>query len=249
MKVRTLFFSDAHLGSRHSKSSDLLEYLREIKDVPEKIYIIGDFIDGWKLKRNWCWNDDCNLVVRKLLGFVKKGSQIYYVIGNHDEFLRRFLPESERIDFGSVALSNEFVHVTANGKRLLVVHGDKFDVSIKYAKWLCFLGDWGYEFLLRMNGFVNFFRRILGFKFWSLSKAIKHKVKKAVNYVGDFELFLTKYCEEKRCSGVVCGHIHTADIKEINGYMYYNTGDWVESMTAIVEHEDGRMELIHKHDR
>lgn len=244
MKIRTLFFSDVHLGSSHSKSEELLDYLKEIEDVPEKIYIIGDFIDGWKLKRNWCWNDKCNLVIRKILGFVKKGSQVFYVIGNHDEFLRKFTSESDYLDFGSIELGNEFIHETADGKRLLVVHGDKFDATIKYAKWLCFLGDWGYELLLRANGFVNFFRRIFGFKFWSLSKAVKHNIKQAVNYVSDFETLLTKHCEEKKCIGVVCGHIHTSSIKEIDGFMYYNTGDWVESMTAIVEYTDGRMELV-----
>lgn len=249
MKIRSLFFSDVHLGSRHSKALELLEYLREIEEPPERIYIIGDFIDGWKLKSNWRWGDNCNLVIRKLLGFVKKGTRVYYAVGNHDEFLRRFLhSENERLDLGSIQLGNEFVHTTANGQKLLVVHGDKFDVSIKYARWLCFLGDWGYELLLRLNSFVNGIRWLFGYKkFWSLSKAIKHKVKQAVSYVGDFEKFLTKYCEDKKCDGVICGHIHTADIKEIDDVMYYNTGDWVESMTAIVEHEDGRLELIHKH--
>jgi len=248
MKIKTLFFSDTHLGSRHAKSAELLEYLKSLPEPPEKIYIIGDFIDGWKLKTNWRWNDNCNLVVRKLLSFVKKGTKVHYAVGNHDEFLRSFLPpDTHQLEFGSISLANEFYHETANGKKLLVVHGDMFDVSIKYARWLCFLGDWGYELLLRANGFINYIRWIFGYKkFWSLSKAVKHKVKKSVNYVGDFETLLTKYCESKDCSGVICGHIHTAKIKNIDGYMYYNTGDWVESMTAIVEHEDGTMELINK---
>lgn len=246
MKIKTLFFSDAHLGSKFAKSDRLLEFLKEIKNAPEKIYIIGDFIDGWKVKTNWCWNDNCNLVIRKLLSFLKKGSKIYYISGNHDEFLRAFLQGTDdSFQFGNIMIGDDFVHETADGKKLLIIHGDRFDVSIKYARWVCFLGDIGYDLLIRINGVVNWFRRLFGCKsYWSLSKAVKHRLKQAVNYISDFEKFLTKYCEEKGCTGVVCGHIHTAAIKEIDGYDYYNTGDWVESMTAIVEHNDGSMELI-----
>lgn len=250
MEIRTLFFSDVHLGSKHAKASELLEFLKKIHGIPEKIYIIGDFIDGWKIKSNWCWNDKCNLVIRKLLSFVKKGSQIYYVAGNHDEFLRCFLQDFDDLSFGSIHLSDEFIHETADNRKLLIVHGDKFDVSIKYARWLCFLGDIGYELLLGVNTLVDWIRKSFGVrKYWSLSKSVKQQVKKAVNYVGDFEIFLMRYCREKECEGVVCGHIHTANIKQMGSYTYYNTGDWVESMTSIVEYSDGRIELIQHTDQ
>lgn len=244
MKIRTLFISDVHLGSRYAKAVELLEFLRQIESV-ETIYIIGDFIDAWKLKNGWSWNTDCTLVIRKLLGFVKHGATINYIAGNHDEFLRHFIDDYQDLDFDGINVLDECIHITARGDKYLVLHGDKFDVSVKHAKWLCFLGDNWYDWLLQLNTLVSVVRKLFGLKqYWSLSKAIKRQVKKAVNYVGDFETFLTKYAIENDCKGVICGHIHTADMCNKNNIHYCNTGDWVESMSAIIEWEDGSFELI-----
>lgn len=248
--IRTLFISDVHLGSKHSRTTELLDFLTQIKDTPpEKLYIIGDFIDGWKLKRNWHWNNESNLIVRRVLGLLRKGTEIYYIAGNHDDFLREFIEDFNILDFGSIHIGNEFVHETINGQKLLIVHGDIFDLCTKYAKWIAVLGDVGYELLLKANGYVNWVRRVLRMRHWSMSKAIKASVKKAVNYISDFEKCIIAYGREKECSGCVCGHIHTPDLRDLeDGFLYCNTGDWVESCSVIVEHDDGKLELVHYHD-
>ena len=245
--MRTLFISDVHLGSRHSQAGKLLKYLDFVKDYykPDKLYIIGDFIDGWKLKRGWYWNDESTLVIRKILTLVKRGTEVIYIAGNHDEFLREFMNDDHQFELGSIKFVDEAIHETADGRKLLVVHGDKFDISVKYAKWFVKLGDIGYSFLLKLNQLVNRVRDWFSCtSYWSLSKTIKHKVKSAVNFIGHFEEFLTKYAKEKGCDGVVCGHIHTPDARVgANGVWYYNTGDWVESCTSIIEEDDGTIHL------
>lgn len=247
MKLKSVFISDTHLGGKFSKTKDLLAFLSIIKDQePEKLYLIGDFIDGWKLKRNWTWDNDCNLIIRKILSLVKHGTTVYYVAGNHDEFIRDFIHDFTDLDFGNIHIGNEFIHETPDGRKLLVVHGDLFDLAIQF-KFLAIIGDIGYNLLIHLNGWLNFFRRKFNLKYWSLSKAIKSKVKQAGAYIGDFETILADYATEKKCSGVVCGHIHTAAIKKIGTIDYYNSGDWVESCTALMEYEDGRVELYH-HD-
>lgn len=249
-KLKSVFISDTHLGGKFSKTKDLLRFLSEIKEQePEKLYLVGDFIDGWKLKRNWTWDNDCNLIIRKILSLVKHGTTVYYVAGNHDEFIRVFIHDFSDIDFGNIHIGNEFIHETPSGKKLLVVHGDLFDlvITMKLGRVLAVVGDIGYNFLIRLNGVFNYFRKMLNLKYWSLSKAIKSKVKQATAYVGDFESILVNYAAEKDCAGVICGHIHTADIKQIDGIEYYNSGDWVESCTALLEYEDGDIELYH-HD-
>jgi len=246
-QIRTLFISDVHLGSRHSSTKNLLEFLNYIKENHkiEKLYIVGDFIDGWKLKRNWYWNDESSLVLRKILSFLRRETEIYYIAGNHDEFIRIFIEDFHIGDFGSIHIGNEFIHKTIDGKNLLVVHGDIFDFATKYAGWLCFLGDIGYSFLLRLNKTVCYIRNYLKLKNWSLSKAIKYNVKQAMKFVSDFENCLISYAKEKKCDGCVCGHIHTADLKKLpDGFIYANTGDWVESCTAIYEDFDGRLHLF-----
>lgn len=247
--VRTVFISDVHLGSRYAAAKDLLDFLKLLKDHrPDKIYIVGDFIDGWKLKRNWFWNNDSNQILRRLLGFSKKGTEIFYVAGNHDDFLREFIQGHHLLEFGNIMIGNEFVHQTADGRKLLVTHGDMFDLVTTYAKWLCVLGDIGYEILLHLNRFVKWTRRLLGLPHWSLSQAIKRNVKKAVSYVADFEHCLATYAREKDCVGCICGHIHHADLKELSGgFVYANTGDWVESCTAIYEDQDGQLHLYRHH--
>lgn len=249
MQLRSLFISDVHLGSRHAKTTELLEFLRHIKrhSTLEKLYIVGDFVDGWKLKRSWYWTDDCNLILREVLSLVKAGTEVYYVAGNHDEFLREFMHDFPLLEFGSVHIGDEFIHETTGGRRLLVVHGDHFDLVTKYAKWLCHLGDFGYELLLHVNTLVNYLRRLLRRpEYWSLSKAIKHNVKQACNYVGDFEKYLAAYARDRGCTGCVCGHIHTAALRsDPDGFLYANTGDWVESCSAILEDESDRLLLWH----
>lgn len=249
-KIKTIFFSDVHLGSKFANTNGLLQFLSRVKkqNTPEKIYIVGDFIDGWKLKRNWHWNNESTLIIRKILSLLKKGSSVYYVAGNHDEFLRKFTDDYHILQLGDIHFGNEFIHQTVNGKNLLVVHGDLFDMVVKYARWLCWIGDIGYEILLWTNKIVNCFSKLFSRRHWSLSKTIKRNVKKAVNYVSDFEQCLTKYGKEKNCDGCVCGHIHSADLKVLkDGFLYINTGDWVESSTAIIEYEDGELVLYHAH--
>lgn len=245
MKIKNLFISDVHLGSRHASTTELLDFLNEVYNNQEieKIYIIGDFIDGWKLKKNWFWNNESNLILRKILGFLRKNTEIFYIAGNHDEFLRIFIEDFKIGDFGSVHIGNEFIHTSKNNRRMLVIHGDFFDFATKYARWLCVLGDLGYTLLLRMNSLVLAVRKKLKMKHWSLSKAIKHNVKKTINYISDYENAVIGYAKNKNCDGCLCGHIHTAELRLIDGFLYANTGDWVESCTAVLEDEKGHFYL------
>jgi UDP-2,3-diacylglucosamine pyrophosphatase LpxH len=248
-KLRSVFISDVHLGGRFANTGLLLEFLKEIREKkPENLYLVGDFIDGWKLKRNWYWDNNATLVIRKILSFVKHGTKVYYVAGNHDEFLRTFISDFH-LDLGNIYIADEFIHIAPDGSKNLVIHGDRFDTAIrfmmKYAKWLCTLGDIGYGLLIRLNSAVNWFRRQFGFPYWSLSKAVKSSVKTAGNFVGGFETLLADYAKERECAGVICGHIHTPALKSLNGINYYNCGDWVESCSAIMEYHDGKYELYH----
>lgn len=249
--MKTLFISDCHLGSSHSSAGELLDFLTRVKEecCPEKIFIVGDFIDGWKLTRNWFWDDKSNLVIRKLLSFLRRDTQIYWVAGNHDEFIREFIEDFHLLDFGHIHIGNEFVHTTVSGENMLVVHGDLFDMVSQYAKWLCWLGDVGYELLLALSRWLNKVRKNLHLRPWSLSKAIKHNVKKTVNYVSDFEQCLVAYAREKNCNGCICGHIHTAALTPLEGnFLYANCGDWVESCTALYETHDGKLHLYTHHE-
>lgn len=248
-KLRSVFISDVHLGGRFANTGLLLEFLKDIREKkPENLYLVGDFIDGWKLKRNWYWDNNATLVIRKILSFVKHGTKVYYVAGNHDEFLRTFISDFH-LDLGNIYIADEFIHIAPDGSKNLVIHGDRFDTAIrfmmKYAKWLCTLGDIGYGLLIRLNSAVNWCRRQFGFPYWSLSKAVKSSVKTAGNFVGGFETLLADYAKERECAGVICGHIHTPALKPLNGINYYNCGDWVESCSAILEYQDGKYELYH----
>ena len=246
--MRSLFISDIHLGCKHSKTEELLTFLKTIKDsdLPEKIFLVGDIIDGWRLKRNWFWDSNCTKVIRMLMTFSKKGVQIIYIAGNHDEFLRAFLPEIEDKFFG-FKFVDSYIHETKEGEKVLVIHGDQFDATIKHAKWICVLGDIGYSFLLSINGYLDWIWRkcFRCRKRWSLSKAAKANVKSAISFIAKFEELLTRHAAKEGCSSVICGHIHTPDIKDINGVKYLNTGDWVESCSAITENDDGKFELVH----
>ena len=236
---RAIFVSDIHLGTPGCQAESLLDFLKDHSS--DYLYLVGDIVDGWQLRRRWFWPQSHNDVVQKLLRRARKGCQVIYVPGNHDEFARGFVGHQ----FGGVEVVQEAVHITADGKRLWVIHGDYFDGVVQCAKWLAYLGDTLYEFTLKLNRHFNSFRARMGMPYWSLSAYLKHKVKKALNYVMDFEEAVANEARERGHHGVVCGHIHRAEMREINGVLYCNDGDWVESRTALVEHMDGRLELIY----
>ena len=236
---RTVFISDLHLGTPGCQATALLDF---IKSSPsEHLYLVGDIVDGWQLRRRWFWPPLHNDVVQKLLRRAREGCRIVYVPGNHDEFARHFFGHQ----FGGIEVADDAVHVTADGKRLWVTHGDRSDGVIQCAKWLAYLGDNLYELTLTLNRHLNHWRARLGLPYWSLSAYLKLRVKKAVMYVNDFEEALANETRRRGLDGVVCGHIHHAEIRDIGGVLYCNDGDWVESCSALVEHFDGRLELVH----
>lgn len=236
---RAVFISDIHLGSPGCQAHALLDFLRDHNC--DTLYLVGDIIDGWALRRRWFWPQPHNDVVQKILRSARKGTRVVYVPGNHDEFARGFTDHP----FGGIELVRDAVHVTADGRRLWVIHGDDFDGVVQCARWLAYVGDNLYEFTLKLNRYLNRLRARLGMPYWSLSAFLKHKVKKALNYVMDFEVAVAREARRKGYQGVVCGHIHRAEMREIDGVLYCNDGDWVESRTALVEHHDGRLELVH----
>jgi len=235
---RALFLSDVHLGTRGCQADLLLDFLRHHE--ADTIYLVGDIVDGWRLKSTWYWPQKHNDVVQKLLRKCRKGTRIVYLPGNHDEFLRDYYGNH----FGGVEVVERVVHETADGRRYLVIHGDVFDVVVRHARWLALLGDWAYVTALALNTHLNVLRRRLGLTYWSLSAWAKLKVKNAVNYIGEFEASLAGEAGRAGVDGVICGHIHHATMRSIGGVHYVNTGDWVESCTALVEHQDGRLEII-----
>lgn len=207
----------------------------------ERLYLIGDIIDGWQLRRRWYWPQSHNDVVQKVLRRARKGCQVNYIPGNHDEFARHFVGHR----FGGVEVVDEAVHVTADGRRLWVTHGDLYDGVIQYAKWLAYLGDTLYELALWVNRHLNSWRARLGLPYWSLSQYLKHRVKSAVSFITRFEQALAAEAQRRALDGVVCGHIHRPELRQIRGVLYCNDGDWVESLSALVEHADGRLEIVH----
>ena len=241
-KVRTIFLSDIHLGSKASKVDFLLDFLR--CHEAETIFVDGDIVDGWRLKRSWYWPQNCNDVVQKLLRKGRKGARIVYVPGNHDDFLREF----PGIHFGGIEVARNVVHEAADGRRYLVLHGDEFDVVVRNARFIAHLGDWAYDAAIALNVWIARVRRVLGLPYWSFSAWAKRQVKRAVNFIGEFQRVVADEARRHDVDGVVCGHIHHAVIEEIDGVTYINTGDWVESCTAVVEHFDGTMELIRWQD-
>ena len=237
--VRAVFVSDAHLGCRYAQASALLDFLHESQ--PVYLYLVGDIIDGWQLRRGWYWNETYSALLERVRELIDEGTKVFYTPGNHDEFLRNHLGRH-----GGLHLADEFVHTTADRQRVLVMHGDQFDASVRKTKWLSHLGDIAYNALLAVNVVFNMTRRWLGFEYWSLSAAIKRRVKQATCFIGRFEERITSHARDRGCDGVICGHIHTPKISRHNGVGYYNTGDWVESCTALVEHMDGTLELIRR---
>lgn len=235
---RTLFISDVHLGSKPAKAELLIDFLRH--NEAETIYLVGDIVDGWRLKRNWHWPQAFNDVTQKLLRKARKGTRIVYIPGNHDEFLRDF-PGTH---FGGVEVAERIIHEAADGRRYLVLHGDEFDVVVRHARVVAYLGDWAYDAAIAINVVFAAIRRRLGLPYWSFSSWAKQQVKTAVNFIGEFQKVVVEEARRHDADGVICGHIHHAVITEIDGIRYINSGDWVESCTAIAEHHDGEMELI-----
>ena len=237
-KFRTLFISDVHLGSKAAKAEFLIDFLRHHE--ADRIYLVGDIIDGWRLRRSWHWPQSHNDVVQKLLRQARKGARITYVAGNHDEFLRGF----QGTHFGGIEVVDRAVHETADGRRILVIHGDQFDAIVNDVRWLAYLGDRAYDLAIVTNRMVGLIRRGLGRPYWSFSSWAKVKVKKAVNFIGNFRTVLVQEARREKVDGILCGHIHHAEIVRIDDVDYINTGDWVESCTAAVEHFDGSFEII-----
>lgn len=237
-RVRALFISDVHLGMRPIRVGQLIDFLRwHDADV---MYLVGDIVDGWRLAKSWHWPVEYNELAQLLLEKAAAGTRMVVLPGNHDEFLRDYLGTY----FGEVEFVDRTVHTTAQGKTYLVIHGDQFDVVVRHAKWLAHVGDWAYRFALRVNIAINWIRRRLGLSYWSLSAWAKNKVKNAVSVIGRFEEALSLEARDSGVDGIICGHIHHADMHNRLGVHYINTGDWVESCTAIAEEYDGQFELI-----
>ncbi|MGQ0701230.1 MAG: UDP-2,3-diacylglucosamine diphosphatase [Panacagrimonas sp.] len=239
-KYRSIWISDVHLGTPGCKAEHLVDFLKHTEC--ENLFLVGDIIDGWKLQGGWFWPQEHTNVVRKVLTKSKRGTKVFYITGNHDEFLRKFVGFGLAI--GNIRVLNEHVHTTADGRRLLVTHGDAFDVITRYHRWIALIGDSAYEFTMQANHWFNQARRLLGMRYWSLSAFAKKSVKNAVNIVSEFEESVARECQRRGLDGVVCGHIHHAEIRDINGVQYLNSGDWVESCTALAEDFNGRIEII-----
>ena len=238
-RYRTVFVSDIHLGTPGCQADQLLDFLKH--HPSDYLYLVGDIIDGWQLRRRWYWPQAHNDVVQKMLRRARKGCQVIFIPGNHDEFARQFFGQQ----FGGIEVVEEALHLTADGRKLWVIHGDYFDGVIQHAKWLAHVGDNAYELALKLNRYLNTMRARMGLPYWSLSAYLKQKVKSALNYVTDFEVAVANEARNRGHQGVVCGHIHRAEMRHIDGVLYCNDGDWVESRTALVEHFDGTLELLH----
>ena len=240
-KYKSVFISDLHLGSKHCNSNALLEFLSTIET--ERLYLVGDIVDVWRLKKKWYWPKIHNQILRKILKISEK-TEVIYVTGNHDEIFRSF----PNIRIGKIAVEHRCVHVGVDGKRYLVVHGDLFDnlMRTKTGRFIMHLGDFAYDSLIYINKSVNMMRRLLRMQPWSLAKYLKRKAKLAANYIGEFEKEMAHYCRRKGYDGVICGHIHHAEITQYDGIVYMNDGDWCESCTALVENYDGTWEILKK---
>jgi len=236
---RTGWISDVHLGTKGSNAGALLEFLRA--NEFETLYIVGDLIDIWALRRGVYWPQEHNDVIQKILRKARKGTRVIYIPGNHDEFLLSHLGA-----YGAVTIQKRAIHRTANGRRILIIHGHELDTVVQNVKWLAFAGDLGYEFLLKLNPLVNLVRRRFGLGYWSLSAYVKKTVKDAVSFIGKFEAAVARYAEKYSVHAVLCGHIHSASIHDFGGLTYYNAGDWVETCSALVERMDGVIEIVYQ---
>jgi UDP-2,3-diacylglucosamine pyrophosphatase LpxH len=237
-RYRSIFISDIHLGTRGCRADFLKAFLARTEC--ERLYLVGDIIDGWRLRKSWYWDPDHDEVIRLILRQAREGTEVLYIPGNHDELFRDWLG----LEVAGIKLVNEATHVAADGRRYLVIHGDQFDGVIRYAKLLAHLGDWAYDWALYVNRYFNAARRRLGYPYWSLSQWLKRQVKEAVKAIDRFETALANEARRRGFDGVICGHIHHAEMRVVGSVAYMNDGDWVESCTALVEHMDGRFELI-----
>jgi UDP-2,3-diacylglucosamine pyrophosphatase LpxH len=239
-QYRSIWISDIHLGTRGCKAEFLLDFLKH--NDSDYLYLVGDIIDGWALKLTWFgWLQSHNDVIQKTLRKARKGTDVFYIPGNHDEMARGFVG----MKFGDISVVSEAVHKTADGKRFLVTHGDQYDAVIRCAKWVAWLGTWAYDLSVILNSCLNFIRRKLGLPYWSLSAYLKKRVKSAGGFIDNFKQVLVQEARRKGLDGVICGHIHHPEISDLDGILYINDGDWVESCTALVEHYDGRLEIVH----
>lgn len=238
-RYRTIFISDVHLGTRGCKAEHLLSFLRSHEC--EALFLVGDIFDIWRLKKTWYWVQSHNDVVMEILRKAQNGTKVVYVPGNHDEGGRDYCG----LQLANIKIAREDVYETLDGRKLLVIHGDDFDGIVKYAKWLAHLGDTAYNLALSLNHWFNLLRRRLGYPYWSLSAYLKSMVKDAVQYIDNFERALAEEARRRKLDGVVCGHIHRAEIRHIEDILYCNSGDWVESCTALVEDERGRLQIVH----
>ena len=239
-QYRTVFVSDFHLGTRGCKARDIADFLKSMRC--DRLFLVGDIVDGWRLRRGAYWDREHDRVVRRILKIAKQGTEVVYIPGNHDEGLRDWLDVFPGI--AGIRLTKQAEHTTAKGDRLLVMHGDEFDGVIRYAKFLAHLGDWAYDWAIVFNGILTSIRSRLGYPYWSLSQWLKHRVKEAVKAIDRFEPAVAHEAISRGFQGVVCGHIHQAEMRDVDGIHYMNCGDWVESLTALVEHMDGRLEII-----
>lgn len=239
--VRAIWISDVHLGTAGCQAESLLSFLKHHES--QYLYLVGDIVDGWQLRKSWYWPSAHNDVIQKLLRRARKGCEVVYVPGNHDEAARDYCG----LSMGGVSVRKECDHTLKDGRRLLIVHGDEYDNIIRYAKWLAYVGDTLYTFSLWLNRVYNRLRVRLGYPYWSLSAFLKHRVKNAVSFITDFEQQLVAEARRRGYDGVVCGHIHHAKIEEIDGMLYCNDGDWVESLTALVETHEGTLEIVRWH--
>ncbi len=236
---RAIWISDVHLGTPGCQAKYLLDFLKH--NESDTLYLVGDIIDGWRLKKSIYWPQSHNDVVQKILRKARKGTEVVYVPGNHDESIRQFLG----LSFGDIRVVPEAIHTTADGRKLWITHGDLFDGVMQYAKWLAYVGDNLYSLILYFNRYLNMLRVRMGLQYWSLSQYLKHQVKNAVSYIADFEMIMAREARLRDCQGVVCGHIHKAEIRMIDNLLYCNDGDWVESLTALVETHEGELKIVH----
>jgi UDP-2,3-diacylglucosamine pyrophosphatase LpxH len=238
-QYRAIWISDVHLGTAGCQAKYLLDFLKH--NEADKFYLVGDIIDGWQLRKRWYWPQSHNDVVQKLLRKARKGTEVIFIPGNHDEMARQFFG----MNLGDIRIEEEVIHVMADGRRLWITHGDLFDGVMQYAKWLAYVGDTLYTFILWVNRWFNKVRSRMGLNYWSLSQYLKHSVKNAVSFIADFEKIMAREARIRGCDGVVCGHIHKAEIRMIDDILYCNDGDWVESLTALVEDMNGELRIVH----
>lgn len=239
---RTIWISDVHLGSKGCQAKQLQSFLKS--HTCDYLFLVGDIVDFWAMKRGSKWTNEHNAVVQQIIKMSRHNTNVIYIPGNHDDAFREYVG----MNVGNINLHRDYIHTTREGLKILIVHGDEFDVVTRYYKWVAILGDIGYNVLLHTNTIFNQIRKVLGLKYWSLSAFIKRNVKQAVSFIGQFEDSVTKHAKKLEVDAILCGHIHHAEIRDIDGITYLNSGDWVESLTAIVEEVDGQLKIIYWND-